>query len=79
MCRRTYKTDSERSGDENKKIGATIFSSIANIVSRLSTYSNMQENLIDCAVANSATYRDAKEEAKKKVREGEREREKGME
>jgi len=39
----------------------------------------MQENLIDRAVANSATYRDAKEEAKKKDREGKREREKGME
>jgi len=34
----------------------------------------MQENLIDCAVANSATYRDAKEEAKKKEREREREK-----
>jgi len=36
----------------------------------------MQENLIDRAVASSATYRDAKEEAKKKIkRGGERERE----
>ncbi|TGZ56560.1 hypothetical protein DBV15_06359 [Temnothorax longispinosus] len=42
-----------------------------------STYFNMHENLIDHAVANSATYRDAREEAKKEKRK--REGRKGME
>lgn len=67
-------TDSKRSMVEIKK-RAIVFSSIANIVwSRVNTYSNMQKNLIDHAVASSATYRDAKEEVKKKDREREGEK-----